>query len=83
VGYFKKIYFILFFNSLRDILKSETIRHLSKDTVVICDGLNYVKGKNKKAKQHQEIRQLLHLLSFKGIDTSFIVPANRIKQPIA
>jgi len=29
---------------VRGRLKSEVIRHLGKDNVVICDGLNYIKG---------------------------------------
>jgi tRNA uridine 5-carbamoylmethylation protein Kti12 len=29
---------------IRGALKSESIRLLTKDSVVICDGLNYIKG---------------------------------------
>ena len=32
--------------SIRGAIKSESIRLLTKDSVVICDGLNYIKGKN-------------------------------------
>jgi protein KTI12 len=31
---------------VRGRLKSEVIRLLSKETVIICDGLNYIKGTN-------------------------------------
>ena len=31
--------------TIRGALKSESIRLLTKDSVVICDGLNYIKGK--------------------------------------
>ena len=30
--------------TIRSAIKSETIRLLTKDSVVICDGLNYIKG---------------------------------------
>ena len=34
--------------TIRGALKSESIRHLTKDSVVICDGLNYIKGTDTK-----------------------------------
>jgi tRNA uridine 5-carbamoylmethylation protein Kti12 len=37
--------------TVRGAIKSETIRLLTKDAVVICDGLNYIKG----AKRLEEI----------------------------
>lgn len=78
---FQKLSWSFIFLS-RDIVKSETIRHISKDSVVICDGLNYVKGRETLWGKRCFFCLMNATTFLKVIGMSFIVPVNRIRRRI-